>query len=147
MPGASISAEVSKELVYMVQEEQLARDVYRLAAAKYPDRVFANIARSESTHMAAVRGLLDRYRVDDPTVDAKPGQFRDAGLQELYDQLAGQVETSRDAAIQAGITVERTDIADLKEALALPAPADVDTVLGNLLAASGRHLAAFQRNA
>ena len=97
--------------------------------------------------MAAVHALLERYDVADPTASAKAGEFADADLQRLYDQLAQQVASGRDDAVQAGITVERTDINDLREALALQAPADVDTVLGNLLTASGRHLAAFQRNA
>ncbi|HEX6886500.1 MAG TPA: DUF2202 domain-containing protein, partial [Candidatus Nanopelagicales bacterium] len=100
-----------------------------------------------STHMAAVHALLDRYDVADPTAGAKAGEFADDDLQRLYAQLAERVTSGRDDAIQAGITVERTDITDLRKALALEAPADVDTVLGNLLAASGRHLAAFQRNA
>lgn len=54
---------------------------------------------------------------------------------------------SRDQAVQAGILVEVADIADLKDALTMKAPSDVRTVLGNLLAGSQRHLAAFQRNA
>jgi hypothetical protein len=73
------------------------------------------------------------------------GKFADADLQALYDKLAGQVAESRDDAIQAGITVEQADIADLREALGLSAPSDVTTVLNNLLAGSNRHLAAFQR--
>ena len=147
VPGATISDEVADILAFMVQEEKLAHDMYQLAAGEYPDRVFANITRSEATHMSEVRTLLDRYDVVDPTREANPGEFADAGLQQLYDDLADQVGTSRDAAIQAGITIEQTDIADLEAALAQQAPADVDTVLGNLLAGSERHLAAFQRNA
>ena len=45
-----------------------------------------------------------------------------------------------------GVDVEVKDIADLEEAMELDAPADVTAVLGNLLAGSKRHLAAFQRN-
>lgn len=147
VPGASISDEVSEVLVFMVQEEKLARDVYRLASSQYPDRVFSRIAASESQHMMAVGALLDRYGIGDPTDGARAGEFADPTLAELYDSLADQVSTSRDEAVQAGITVERTDIADLRQALEMDAPADVDAVLSNLLAASQRHLAAFQRNA
>jgi hypothetical protein len=147
VPGTSISDEVAAQLAYMVQEEQLARDIYQLAASLYSERVFTNISRSESTHLAAVQTLLDRYDVTDPTEGASAGQYADAGLQELYATLAVQVRTDRDTAVQAGITIEKTDIADLEEALALDMPADVSTVLANLQAASQRHLAAFQRYA
>lgn len=147
VPGATISTAVAQELAFMVQEEKLARDVYALAASLYPDRIFTTINRSESTHMAALRVLLDRYDVADPTAGAKPGVFADDDLQALYTKLAAQVRVSRDQAVQAGILVEVADIADLKDALTLKAPSDVRTVLGNLLAGSQRHLAAFQRNA
>lgn len=147
VPGATISKDVTKILTSLVQDEKLARDVYNLAASRYPDRVFSNIASSESTHLAAVRVLLKRYDVPDPTSGGKAGVFPDHEVQALYDQLASQVRSGRDAAVQAGIVVENTDIADLHKLLSMTAPADVRTVMGNLLAASERHLAAFQRNA
>lgn len=147
VPGATISSEVAEQLTFMVQEEQLARDIYALAASKYPDRVFTNINRAESTHMAQLRVLLDRYDLADPTAGVKAGVYADKDLQTFFDRLAAQVRTSRDAAVQAGIQVESADIADLKRAQTLSAPSDVRAVLANLLAGSGRHLAAFQRNA
>jgi hypothetical protein len=147
VPGATISTKVRKELVYMVEEEKLARDIYALAKATYPDaRIFANINRSESTHMSEVQVLLERYDVDDPTDGNRAGVFEDDSLQKLYNSLAVRVRASRAAAIQVGIDVEVTDIADLKKAMKLKAPSDVKSVLGSLLAGSERHLAAFQRN-
>lgn len=53
---------------------------------------------------------------------------------------------SREDAIQARITIEPTDIADLAEAIS-GAPEDVAVVLERLLAASENHLAAFERQA
>lgn len=147
VPGAKVSSQVAKELAYMVQEEKLARDVYALARSRYSDRVFANINRSETRHMAELRVLLDRYGVKDPTAGVAAGKFADDDLQALYNKLAAQVKKSRDDAVKAGIAIENRDIADLKDALKLTAPSDVTTVLRNLLAGSQRHLAAFQRNA
>ena len=138
---------MSDMLAFMVQEEQLARDVYALAIDEYGDRVFVNINRAESNHMAELQVLLDRYEVADPTANAVPGGFADDELTAMYADLSAQVGTDRAGAINAGIAVETADIADLKDALKLAAPADVTTVLENLLAGSERHLAAFQRNA
>ena len=147
VPGAEISPEVEAQLVFMVQEEKLARDVYTLAMGEYPDaRVFSNISRAESTHMSEVQVLLERYDVADPTKDLAPGVFVENSLKALYDSLADQVETGWAQAVQAGVAVEVTDIEDLEAALELEAPADVTAVLENLLAGSQRHLAAFQRN-
>jgi hypothetical protein len=134
-------------LTFMVQEEKLARDVYALATDEYGDRVFVNINRAESNHMAELQVLLDRYDVTDPTANAALGRFADEELTGMYADLQAQVATDRAGAIAAGIAIETADIADLKDALELRAPADVTAVLENLLAGSERHLAAFQRNA
>ena len=147
VPNATISADVARMLAFMIQEEQLARDVYALAIDEYGDRVFVNINRSESNHMAELQVLLDRYDVADPTAVAGAGEFSVDELTGMFASLAEQVGTDRAGAINAGIAVETADIADLKDALEMAAPADVTTVLENLLAGSERHLAAFQRNA
>jgi hypothetical protein len=131
----------------MVVVETRARVVYALARAAHPDaRVFANINRAESTHMSEIQVLLERYDVDDPTERTDVGEFEDPDLQSLYNELADLVGESREAAAQVGVEIEVKDIADLKEAMRLDAPADVTAVLGNLLAGSERHLAAFKRN-
>ncbi len=143
--GATISAAVEKDLQFMVEEEKLARDIYQLAASLYPDRIFTSIAASEARHMSSLRVLLDRYDVADPTAGAASGTFVDDELQALYNDLAAQVRSSRDAALDAGVAIEKADIEDLQHAQALDAPADVDRVLANLMAGSRNHLAAFQR--
>lgn len=145
IPGATISQDVAAKLQYLVAEEKLARDVYKLAASLYGDRVFTNISSSESKHMAEVQLLLTRYQVEDPTRGDAAGKFDNPDLQALYNKLAAQVKEGRTQAYQAGVTIEETDIADLDKALAVSAPADVTTILNNLRAGSQRHLAAFQR--
>ena len=147
VPGATITADVAEQLTYLVEEEKLAGDVYALAESLYGDRIFLNIGRAEDHHADEVRVLLDRYGLNDPTTDAGPGQFTDPELQTLYDTLSDQVRSDRSAAVEAGILIERTDIADLEKLAASDLPDDVRAVVDNLLAGSERHLAAFQRQA
>lgn len=147
IPGATVTEDVAEQLLYLVEEEKLAGDVYALAESLYGDRVFVNIGRAEDHHADEVRVLLDRYGLQDPTSDAGPGQFTDPELQTLYNTLSDQVRSDRSAAVEAGILIERTDIADLEELAATDLPDDVRAVVGNLLAGSERHLAAFQRQA
>ncbi len=93
-----------------------------------------------------MRVLLERYGLADPTAGAAAGEFQDRDLQALYDRLAGQASQGFDGAVAAGLLIERTDIADLEQLLAEPGlPSDVRTVVAELLTASRRHLAAFQR--
>lgn len=59
-------------LIFMREEEKLARDVYLTLGAMYPDEpAFLNIADgSEQTHTDTVRDMLAIYGVADPNPDA-----------------------------------------------------------------------------
>ncbi|WP_329310069.1 DUF2202 domain-containing protein [Streptomyces sp. NBC_01262] len=134
-------------LARMAEEEKLAHDLYTAFAAQYGDDtpVFTRIAAAETRHLEAVRTLLDRYGIDDPTSGQAAGAFGNASIQATYDRLFAQGSTSLTAALKAGRTVEVTDISDLTKALSgLKAP-DVQQVYDNLLAASRTHQAAFNR--
>jgi hypothetical protein len=127
----------------MAQEEKLAHDLYAAFAARYDAVVFDHIAAAETQHLTAVRTLLQRYGVSDPTANQPAGAFTDPAVQATYDKLLAQGNGSQAAALTAGQQVERDDIADLKAALnGLTAP-DVKQAYTNLLAASQRHLTAF----
>ncbi|QMV24995.1 DUF2202 domain-containing protein [Streptomyces sp. SCUT-3] len=129
----------------MAEEEKLAHDLYTAFAERYDARIFGNIAESESRHLEAVRTLMDRYGIDDPTGGRAAGDFADAETRATYDRLLARGEEGKEQALEAGRTVERTDIADLTAALEkLDAP-DVAQVYGSLLEASRNHLAAFER--
>jgi hypothetical protein len=140
-------------LVYMANEEKMAHDVYATFAAMYDTPVFARIAESETRHQLAVDAILERYGIADQTSALSQGEFSDPRIQQLYDQLIAQGSASLAEAIATGVLIEQTDIADLEvrvagfeemASLEETAP-DVFQVYSSLLAASGQHLAAFQR--
>lgn len=107
--------------------------------------MFDRIAAAETRHLAAVRTLLGRHRVADPTADKAAGSFASATVQATYDRLLQQGSASQRAALGVGGTVEQDDIAALQQARrgGLTAP-DVRQVYSHLLTASRRHLTAFQ---
>ena len=141
IPASDLSAEEAAALLYMREEEKLARDVYNQLYALWGQPVFQNIAASEQTHTDEIKLLLDRYGLADPALD--PGQFTDANLQALYDQLIAQGSVSLTDALNVGALVEQTDIADLQARLAQTDNADIQLVYNNLMNASYNHLAAF----
>jgi hypothetical protein len=144
-PADQLDPQVEQMLIYLVEEEKLAHDLYATLAEDYDARQFTTIATSESRHVDAVRVLLDRYQLTDPTVGAGVGQFTDPDLAELYAQLLASGQQSLADAAQAGITVEQTDITDLEQMLAATDAEDVQLVLTSLLDGSRHHLAAFER--
>jgi hypothetical protein len=137
-----LSAEEATHLLYIREEEKLARDVYQVLYSKWNVRIFSNIASSEQRHFDAVGTLISRYKLTDPA-QATAGVFTNPDLQALYSQLIAQGSISLLDALQVGVKIEETDIDDLKAAIDVTNNKDVLTVYGNLLNGSLNHLAAF----
>lgn len=140
--GATINAKTKAELIYLIQEEKLARDVY--ASLTDMGRKFQNINRSESTHMGLVADLLKAYGIKDPTLNLKPGVYKDKKLTALYKKIMKNAKNSYADALAAGILIEETDIADLNKLIANTQNADVLDVANRLLNGSQNHLQAFR---
>ena len=142
-PSGTLTAAQKSDLVAMVEEEKLAHDVYVALAAKYPaDYQFSRIVRAEAQHQTALRTLLVRYGLDDPTAGLATGVFASTSFQSLYGDLLADA-TSNATALTVGIAIEKLDIADLTDAMKGVTAPDVLQVYTNLRDGSERHLAAF----
>lgn len=130
-------------LLYMREEEKLARDVYLMLYEKWGMRILQNISGSEQTHMDAVKALLDRYDLDDPAAGTDVGVFTNPTLQELYDQLVDEGSQSLADALRVGAAIEEIDILDLEERIAQTDNSDIQLVYENLMRGSRNHLRAF----
>jgi hypothetical protein len=136
-----LTSEEEAGLLFMREEEKLARDVYLVLLDKWGLRVFENIAESEQRHMDAVLYLLGKYGLDDPALD--PGLFLNPDLQDLYDELVAKGETSLVDAIEVGVLIEETDIEDIENLIGQTDKNDIIQVYTNLLDGSNSHLEAF----
>ncbi len=142
MPLYTLSDEQKAGLVFMYQEEKVARDVYNAMYTKWGNRVFTNIAKSEQSHMDAVKAILEKYSLVVPSDEA--GVFTDSDLLALYNTLIAMGNVSSNEAMKVGVLVEETDIADLIERM-VDAPDDIEIVYQNLLNGSYNHLNAFSK--
>ncbi len=129
-------------LKFMVEEEKLARDVYTFLFEEWKVNSFENIAKSEHSHMQAIRSLIMKYNLEDPSVN-DPGVFANQSLKVLHDQLTDQGQLSDIDALKVGATIEEIDIIDLQEYLSLTDKEAIKTVYENLLKGSRNHLRAF----
>lgn len=143
LPSGTLTSTQKTALAAMAEEEKLAHDVYLALGAKYPDAwQFGRIVNSETMHQTVLRALMTRYGISDATAGLPAGQFATARFQGMYDDLVSGATTTAKA-LEAGVAVEKADIADLTSALSgLTAP-DVTQVYTNLRNASQHHLAAF----
>jgi len=130
---------------YIREEEKLARDVYLTLYELYQASIFENISASEQRHMDAVKGLIDRYGLEDPVEDDTVGLFSNPVFTELYEDLVKNGELSYCGALQVGIDIEVLDIGDIEIALNDDVAArDVSRVFNTLLSGSYNHLNSFQ---
>jgi hypothetical protein len=141
--SGELTAAEAQDLLFMREEEKLARDVYLALYDRWGLNVFQNIASSESAHTQAVKGLLDQYGLNDPMAIDQRGVFTNPDLQALYDQLVAQGKGSLEDALRVGAAIEEIDILDLKEAMLASDHIEIQMVYDNLLKGSYNHLRAF----
>jgi hypothetical protein len=138
----TLSDDEVTDVLFMIEEEKLAHDVYLTFQRKYRERVFVNIRDSERRHQDAMAGLVDRYGLVDPRL-AGVGKFRDQSLQALYDTLIARGMQNRIEAIKVGALIEETDMRDIMLAIERTDEWPIRRVYSNLLAGSKNHLRAF----
>ncbi len=142
----TLTTQEKSDLIFMREEEKLARDVYLTLFEVWGTPVFANIATSEQQHMDAILGLLNTYKLSDPTVGKMVGEFANTELQALYDALIARGKQSALEALMVGGVIEETDIEDLVAAMETSRLSNIDKVYQNLLNGSYNHLRAFASN-
>jgi hypothetical protein len=139
----SLTTQEKSDLLFMREEEKLARDVYLTLYDLWQRPVFASIATSEQQHMDSILGLLNTYKLPDPSAGKLVGEFVNAELQALYDALVARGRQSVLDALQVGGIIEETDIEDLTAAMDTARIRNLDNVYANLLNGSYNHLRAF----
>ena len=142
-----LSPEEIDGLLFMREEEKLARDVYNTLYAKWGIRVFNNIAQAEQRHTDAIKTLIDKYELDDPVKNDTPGTFVNEDLQNLYNTLIAKGDLSLVDALLVGALIEEVDILDIQKEIDDHVDnEDVAIVYDNLINGSYNHLRAFVKN-
>jgi len=156
MPGSSAtlitqSADKTSELddteihhlLFIREEEKMARDVYRILYERWSNPIFANIIESEQAHMDAVANLLVFYGQDDPVTSDETGEFNDEAIAKLYSDLVERGSQSESEALRVGAYIEEYDILDIWKAYDETDEERIQTVYQNLYEGSYNHLGAF----
>lgn len=135
----------SAGILYMREEEKLARDVYLALYEIWGIRTFSNIARSEQMHMDAIALLIEANQLVDPAIGAKPGEFQNTDLASLYTSLVAQGSRSPQDGLIVGSIIEDLDIHDLETYLSQTTDPGAIAVYTNLLRGSENHMRSFSR--
>ena len=152
LPGANddpavqtgLSEAETSGILFMREEEKLARDVYLYLYEFHPLRPFLNISKSEQAHMDAILYLIETFDLEDPVGENPVGIFQNEELQLLYNELIEKGSKTREKALKVGAFIEEVDIIDLQTELENHAVhEEVIRVYTNLCRASENHLRAF----
>ena len=141
---ATQTSSTDELLLYLIEEEKLAHDVYTVLGETWGGNTFTNILASETTHQDQVLSLLNTYGLSDPR-STEIGVFTNPDLQALYNRLIEQGMTSQTEAYKVGVLIEQTDITDLTTAMSTTTDAVIVSTLEKLRSASESHLAAFNK--
>lgn len=145
-PIENLSEAEKNALLFMREEEKMARDVYNAMYNQWGVRIFSNIAQAEQRHMDAVLCLLNKYQLTDPAGNNAAGVFQNAQLQTLYNTLMAEGKQGKAAAFSVGAKIEDVDIADLMKLKPAMDNADIRAVFDELTKGSRNHLRAFVTN-
>jgi hypothetical protein len=140
---SALSTVEENHLLFMREEEKLARDSYLNLHDLWGNLIFSNIAVAEQKHMDALKVLLDKYNLPDPILEE--GLFADPELQILYDTLMAFGVQSELNGLIVGAMIEETDINDIQHAIDETAHDDINSTYESLMCGSRNHLRAFIR--
>lgn len=133
----------SSSMLYMLEEEKLAHDVYLMMYQKWGTRQFENIKESEKIHIEKIKELLLKNNVSYQLLPE--GKFENQELQKIYNQLISKGNISEIEALKVGATIEDLDIFDLKRLKNETNNSDIKNVYNFLECGSRNHLRAFNR--
>lgn len=107
-------------LVFMREEEKLARDVYITLGIQYPAlTIFGNITQSEERHTCSVCDMLEKYQIPDPSTNNNVGAFTGEEFgwyfTEKFDQLTRRGSASPLDALYVGAFIEELDMLDINQ--------------------------------
>lgn len=118
-------------LQYAMEDEHMALAEYKAIMEKYNvERPYANIARSEETHISYLNELYEKYGFDIPKINT------DAHI---------VIPSSLTEAAKVGVDAEIANIAMYEKFLKEDLPDDIREVFIFLKNGSENHLAAFKR--
>lgn len=142
--ASSLTATDVSTLLYMIEEEKMARDIYDTLFEQTGLTTFDKISNSEQKHYDSLLSTALKLGVDTSALSTEAGIFSNDTIQSLYDQLVLQATISTDDAIAVGITIEQTDIADLQATIETTDIILLGHMYSNLLNGTQHHLTAFE---
>jgi hypothetical protein len=137
-----------KSMLFVREEEKMARDVYLTLYNLWGDQTFYSIAtKSEQQHMNNVKAMLDNLGIPDPVTSDSAGAFTNTDVLALYGDLLARGSVTLNEGFAVGAYIEEFDIIDVQKARDEVASGSnqlpILQTYDSLLCGSRNHLRAF----
>ncbi|MGC9515594.1 DUF2202 domain-containing protein [Methanocrinis sp.] len=144
--AATLSPREEEGVLFIWEEEKVARDLYAELYRETRLSVFMDLERSEQSHMDQAKTLIEKYDLELPVEEDQRGVFSNQTLIGLYDDLLAQGMRSTEDALKVAATFEEISIVDLEKELEVADNEDVRVVFQGLLAGSRKHLRSYVKD-
>ena len=116
---SGLDANELEHLVFMREEEKLARDLYITLGTRFPHlKIFGKIDDAEQRHTCAVCDMLEKYGAADPSTNDNVGVYNGETYGHYftakYEELVGRGSVSALDALYVGAYIEEFDMIDIK---------------------------------
>lgn len=131
-PSGALSDDEKAMLSDLAERTKLSHDLLAAFADRYevfPDQLVV----TQTRELSAIRVLLDRYGVPDPTAALLAGEFVHDDMKDRYDRLLAEGMRDRVSALAVGIRLARTTVTTLDDVLRHLAAPDVRHTLLHLV--------------
>jgi hypothetical protein len=140
-PAAALSLSEKEGMLFIWEEEKVARDLYTSLYEKNNLSIFMSLMRSEQSHMDQANAIIDKYGLSIPKNE--PGASQNQTLQKIHDELLAKGLQSDQDALKAAATFEEISIVDLEREISTTKTEDIWVVYQGLLAGSRKHLRSY----
>jgi hypothetical protein len=141
----ALTAREVEGILFIREEEKVARDLYQSLYDEFNLTVFTDLARSEQSHMDSIKIPIDKYGLKDPVIEER-GVFTNQTLTQFYDDLLDSGKQSEEDALKSAATFEEISIIDLEKELNATQNEEVRVIYEGLLAGSRKHLRSYVRD-
>ena len=167
--GTVLDYNEQTHLAFMREEEKLARDVYIKLGDMYPEHpIFGKIDDSEQRHTDAVKAMIEKYGLQDPSTNDNVGVYtgEEYGwyFTEKFEELVARASLGELEALYVGAFIEELDMMDIEQCPKVIVAtdngindvsecgrvytdnADIDHLYASLLDGSDSHLEGYVKN-
>jgi hypothetical protein len=135
-----LNATENRYIIYMIEGEKMARDLYYHFSQKYDFAQFEELYKAEQSQLQAIKQLAKKYDIENPAAKKDVGQFKNPEIQQFYDEFLKQGNKNLEEALKASSKAEEVAIQIYLRSIDGAEKADTKFVFEQLNIAAKNHL-------